>query len=207
MKSVFRHHAQTSNTASFVQPTYSFDGKQDLLKTNTSEIVPEIYQVDSEQAQLLLKYNDARHENEVTQLIISPVSLYHVFASSYDSNIVLWDMKPRKPIRVLSGHTAPVTCMELYQYRGSQSCNPYSNMFLFSGSKDSNLRVWFVQTGRTIRVKEHVFGEPEYNKDVEPTEPTFYNNGIRKYYTQKWITSMAMNMFEKIVYLGGYDGS
>ncbi len=163
--------------------------------------------IDEAQQRLLGEYANTKHAKDITQLVLSPVNSEHAFASSSDHNIVLWDVKNKKPIRVFNGHLSTVTCIEIYMLSG-HALDPYQNMYLFSGSKDSELRVWSVNTGKCVKTMQHVIGEDiTYLQEREPTEPTLINNGLHMYLQQTWVTSMVMNMFEKIIYVGGYDGT
>ncbi|KAL0484894.1 F-box/WD repeat-containing protein [Acrasis kona] len=160
-------------------------------------------QVDVVQSQLLTKYHDAQHHKDITQILISPVSVHHMFSASSDHSIVLWDMLTKKPIRVFEGHMSTVCCLEVFMKFGNTCQNPYNNAFLFSGSKSSELKMWFVQTGKCLKTIVNAFDDGE-TIEIEDSSASAPSHQPIK---QSWITSIALNVVDRIVYLGGYDGS
>jgi WD40 repeat protein len=142
-----------------------------------------------------------KHENTITQLAISPLSTFHVFSSSTDHRIILWDMKMKQPVRVMTGHTSAVTCFSIYVDTSIQT-DDYQNVYVISGSKDSEIRVWSVQSGKCVGVLNNVFGKPVLLEDEQSSELHAHH----RYLSQSWITSMAINILDKKIYVGGYDG-
>jgi WD40 repeat protein len=202
----------TTGSGAFLIPTINIPAATkttSLTKHNLKS--PKIHademdEIDNEQKYMLTKYSSAKHKNAITQIILSPVSVHHLFSSSVDHNIVLWDMKTKNPIRVFHGHTSAVTCFDLYKDTSGEHANIYTDMYIFSGSKDSEIRVWSIQSGKCLHVLHHVFGRPILEQDPSNTEPTIFHNGPHTYLQQTWVTSIAINIVDKCLFVGGYDG-
>lgn len=61
-----------------------------------------------------------------------------VFSGGADGSIRVWDLETRACVRVLSGHSADVTCL----CAASEVHGPGSSAVFFSGSSDKTVRMW-----------------------------------------------------------------
>lgn len=143
-----------------------------------------------------------KHTNSITQLLVSPLNEHHVFTSSADHNLILWNTQTNKIVQTFIGHTAAVTCFCLYLDTSAIQTEDYHGAYLFSGDKNSQIRAWTVSDGKCIGTQSFVFGKPILQEDDQKSE-TFEHH---QYLAQNWITSMAINIIGKKIYVGGYDG-
>jgi U3 small nucleolar RNA-associated protein 12 len=83
------------------------------------------------------------HESRVTILKFNEVG--NLLVSGGDDNlIVVWDLVSQRPLFKLTGHTQPITCIEILNFRGVD--------YVISGSRDGLLRVWDTRIQECVQI-------------------------------------------------------
>lgn len=117
------------------------------------------------------------HSSEVTNLEFSEQG--HIFASAgADNNIVLWDVKSGKQIRILSGHRKRINDL-VFVNKDSQ---------LLSCSADSTVVLWDLQSGKSI----HQISSSSF----VPTCISFDSINQKVYFTAKGVNSYVLHKDE-----------
>ncbi len=104
-----------------------------------------------------------------------------------DNVIRLWELpahagEPMKPLKDLTGHTQPVTCLEAFD----------SGKQLLSGSRDGSVRQWNVGQNRQGRQMDH--GSPVTSVAVTPNGKTFASAGGKV--TKLWSADRGQSLGE-----------
>ncbi|MBU6399292.1 MAG: hypothetical protein KGS61_03155, partial [Verrucomicrobia bacterium] len=128
------------------------------------------------------------HDGRAAGTIITPAKVNAVawvrrgaqIASAGDDNVIrLWSLPsasgaagngpPPGPVRQLTGHSQPVTCLDALGLEGNE---------LVSGSRDGTVRVWDLETGKQVRELKQ--GGPVTAVAVRPDGGRFAAAGLNK---------------------------
>ncbi|KAI5191950.1 coatomer subunit beta' [Nematocida sp. AWRm77] len=116
-----------------------FIEEREWLALGSDDGVLRVYCVDT----LELKCKVQAHKDFIRSVVVHP-SLPYIATSSDDTTVKIWDYsKDLAPVRTLEGHTHFVMCAEF-------SCR--DNRVLVSCSMDHDVRVWNIETGKTVAV-------------------------------------------------------
>ncbi len=106
------------------------------------------------------------HTQVITTIAFSSNGRY-VASGSADSNIIIWDAKSGKEIKVLKGHTEGIRSLTFSK----------DNQRLLSSSMDKTLRLWNIKTGKTITTyKGHK--SAVMDADISPEENEIVSLGL-----------------------------
>lgn len=86
---------------------------------------------------------EGRHARGVTSVAISSDASFAI-SGSYDATLRVWDLRSKKCIKVLSGHSNKITCLAISA----------DNSFAVSGAEDTTLRIWDLRSGECMHSLE-----------------------------------------------------
>lgn len=113
--------------------------------------------------------NTARRISEFTEPVQVGLTAFsaddvHLALGLNDGTIAIWDVRRRRPVRVLAGHTSAI---------GTVFYNPDGKL-LISTSFDGTARIWDTASGRVLRIFPHSLGGGGFSPDgslVAITDP------------------------------------
>jgi len=82
------------------------------------------------------------HDSSVNSVVFSPNGRL-ILSGSSDKTVKLWDIRSRRLLRTLEGHTDSVTCIAF---------SPGDARIAASGGSDATIRIWDIVDGRELKV-------------------------------------------------------
>lgn len=94
---------------------------------------------------------------------------YGLVSGSADGAVRMWDMRTGQTHRTLTGHTAPISCLQ------------FDEIHIASGSLDKTIRIWDLRTGGTLDTIKFNHAVSSLQFDTRKVIATAGENGIKVY--------------------------